>query len=287
MNDIPWDDLQLFFHVARLGSLSAAANRTGVSPPTLGRRMLALERATGRALFIRKQTGYELASDGRALFDKVCAMQAAAQAIDGWQDRVQQMPIVVISAGTWNSRFLADNLPALWAPTDPFRLCFKTAEARVDFTYREADIGLRNERPQTGNIAARKSVDLAFAPYCTRDFNQERDCNWVALDTDVVSTPSTRWLSSQPNLWITVWANTPSMLLSLVKGGAGRTVLPCFIGDKDPDLVRAGPIIPELTHTSWIVMHDDERQRPEVREMIDRIAALYMNHERLFNGESG
>ena len=41
MADPNWDDLQLFHVVAELGGLSAAAQRTGLSAPTIGRRMLA------------------------------------------------------------------------------------------------------------------------------------------------------------------------------------------------------------------------------------------------------
>lgn len=42
-----WDDLHLFLAVAREGGLSPAARATGRSAATLGRRMLALERAMG------------------------------------------------------------------------------------------------------------------------------------------------------------------------------------------------------------------------------------------------
>ncbi|MGO7216462.1 LysR family transcriptional regulator, partial [Rhizobium ruizarguesonis] len=49
MNDANWEDLQLFFHVATGGGLSSAAVRTGLSAPSIGRRMLALERVTGRS----------------------------------------------------------------------------------------------------------------------------------------------------------------------------------------------------------------------------------------------
>ncbi|CCE99729.1 hypothetical protein predicted by Glimmer/Critica (plasmid) [Sinorhizobium fredii HH103] len=48
-----WEDLRLFLHVAEQGGLAGAAEKTGISAPTIGRRMLALERATGRALFVR------------------------------------------------------------------------------------------------------------------------------------------------------------------------------------------------------------------------------------------
>ncbi len=285
MKDIDWELLRLFGHVARAGSLSGAAERTGISAPTLGRRMLELEAALGRSLFTRLRTGYELTVDGRALFERARAMEVAATSVEAWRGSISEMPIVVVSAGTWMSRYIAEKLPALWTPADDFRLCFKTDDARLDLERREADIGIRNERPDTGNVAGLRSVTVRFAPFCARGFDQITHANWVALGADGARTPSARWMINQPDLWITVWANTPRMLYDLVRGGAGRCVLPCFIGDSDPELVRAGPLIPELDHDMWIVAHDDGRHRREVRLVIDRLAALYQRHAPLFSGE--
>jgi DNA-binding transcriptional LysR family regulator len=70
----------------------------------------------------------------------------------------------------------------------------------------------------------------------------------------------------------------------MVRSGAGRAVLPCYIGDADPNLVRLGDIIDELTHDSWIVIHDDERKRPEIRMFVDRLAGLFARNADLFAG---
>ncbi len=287
MNDLSWDDLRLFLHVAQSGSLAGASAICGLSPPTIGRRMLELERVTGRTLFVRKQTGYDLAPDGQLLLERVVAMGHVADDIQGWREEVMRLPMVVISAGTWTSRYIADNLNRIWSAGDPFRLCFKALESHVDIGHREADIGLRNQRPTSGNIAARKLCRVAFAPYCVRSFDLENNCNWVALGSEVATTPSARWTLDQPNLWITTWANTPGMLYNLVRGGAGQCVLPCFIGDADGDLVRSGPLIADLSHTMWIVMHDDERRRPEVRTVIDRLGSLLSENAALFDGRLG
>ncbi len=59
-----WDDLRLFLAVAREGGLAAASASTGKSPPTLGRRMLALERRLGLELFERLPRGYALTDQG-------------------------------------------------------------------------------------------------------------------------------------------------------------------------------------------------------------------------------
>jgi len=284
MKDASWDDLQLFFHVATGGGLSAAATRTGISAPTIGRRMLALERATGRSLFTRGPTGYLLARDGQELLDRVRLMQDAARAISDWRGEVLTLPIVSTAADSWTSRFIADHLASIWTPKDCFRMCYKTCDTSVDFTYREAHIAIRHSRPDNGNVAIRRSVKVAHAAYQAAGYD-ERNCNWISLGTDIAITPADKWTFEQPDYWITSWTNTPHMLFYLIRGGAGRGVLPCFIGDQERRLVRAGPVIDELTYDMWIVAHDDERQRPEVRIVIDRLAALFAENEELFAGQ--
>lgn len=71
MKDVNWDDLKLFHIVASQGGLAGAASLTGISAPTIGRRMLLLERSMGRTLFIRSPQGYRLAPDGVTLLERV------------------------------------------------------------------------------------------------------------------------------------------------------------------------------------------------------------------------
>ena len=48
-----WDDLQTFLAIARGGTLSAAARALGVTQPTMGRRLAAMERRMGARLLQR------------------------------------------------------------------------------------------------------------------------------------------------------------------------------------------------------------------------------------------
>jgi len=287
MKNENWDDLRLFFHVAREGGLSGAAARTGISAPTIGRRMLALERATGRSLFVRSPTGYVLAPDGEVLFERVRGMQLVAEDINAWQEEVFTLPIVATMADSWIMHFLTRRMDAIWTPEDDFRMCLKTHDAPMDLTYRDANIAISDHRPQIGNVAAMPAGTMGFAAYCARPFDQERNCNWISLATEGATTASARWVFQQTGLWITLWTNTPRNLLDLVRSGAGRGILPCFIGDHDPRLVRIGPVLPELEREIWITMHDDERQRPEVRRVIDRLRDLFNRDSALFAGEVG
>lgn len=284
MKNLSWDDLQVFAHVARAGGLTGAAETLSLSAPTIGRRMLALEQATGHALFVRSRTGYALTDDGRTLLRRVQAMEASARPIEDWLAIGQDRPTVRISAGTWTANFIADNFTRIWLPADPFRICFKTTEARLDISHRETEIGIRNAPAESGNLASRPTVQVAFAPYVARNHPDPEGSEWVAVGSDEAITRSARWLFAQDNVSICAWTSTPYTLRDLIRSGAGKGILPCLSGDRDPQLMRAGPLIGELAETQYLVMHDDDRHRPEVRKVIDRLYELFRDHAELCRG---
>ena len=285
MKSVNWDDLQFFAAVARAARLSVAAERLGSSPATVGRRMVALEQAIGRPLFVRRQTGYELTADGRVLYEKARAMEASAQSINDWLEAEGQRSVVRISAGTWAANFFAANFGKLWKPDDPFRIAFKTTEARLDIAHREVEIGIRNAQPDSPNLAARRTIEGAFAPFRARNRPDAGHEEWVAIAPEDVATRSARWIHEQLGIAIAAWANTPHTLRDMIRAGVGKGVLPCFVGDSDPLLERAGAPIAELAQTQFIVMHNDDRHRADVRAVINRIVALVTAHAALFAGE--
>jgi DNA-binding transcriptional LysR family regulator len=282
MKNVDWNDLHIFVHVARGGGLTAAAEALGSSPATMGRRMLALEAAVGRPLFIRRQTGYELTADGRTLLAKALAVEASARPIEDWLSADGRRPVVRISAGTWTANFLAANFSKLWTPDDPYRIAFKTAEARLDIAHREIEIGVRNAAPEGGNLAGRRTNDVAYAPFRAR--NRTGIEAWVAISPEDAITNTARWLNARQDVTIAAWANTPRTQYDLIVAGVGKGMLPCFAGDRDPLLERAGEPVPELHEGQWLVMHNDDRHRPEVRTVIERMASLFTAHAPLFSG---
>jgi DNA-binding transcriptional LysR family regulator len=285
MKNLDWNDLRIFLSVARGGGLSAAASALGSSPATIGRRMLALEEAVGRPLFVRRQSGYALTKDGRTLLSKALAMEAGAKPIADWLALGGQRSLVRISAGTWTANFFAENFSKLWRPDDPFRIAFKTTEAKLDIAHREVEIGIRNRQPDSPNLAARRTVEVAQAPFRARNHPNPGDEAWVAIAPGDETTRSARWVNAQEGVNFAAWANTPPTLRDLIRSGVGKGVLPCFAGDRDPLLERAGDTIDALREGQWIVMHNDDRHRRDVRTVIDRIVALVTAHAALFAGE--
>lgn len=285
MKKLNWEDLRIFFHVAQGGGLSAAARLLDISVPTAGRRMLALEQATGQSLFLRSKSGYTLTKAGEALFSKVRSMEAAARPLEDWLSSEGERPLVRISAGTGTASFMAANFTRLWQPDDPYKLAFVTTEARLDIAHREVEIGIRNKPAESGNLASRKLQQLRFAPFRNRHRQWPGEPDWVAIDASNARHPAAHWVLARDDIAISAWANSAATLHDMIRGAAGIGVMPCFIGDQAPVLMRAGGLIEDLTETQWLVMHDDDRHRSEVRMVIERITALFSDHAALLAGE--
>jgi DNA-binding transcriptional LysR family regulator len=281
-----WEELRLFLAVARASGLSGAARLTGVSAPTLGRRMTALERRLNQKLFDRKPGGYALTEAGRELYEQAREMEAVATGIDRWVSRRAPRRVVRVSAGAWTSRFLALNIDRLWRPDDPMTLEFLTVAARLDIARREADIGIRNRKPEESRLSGRRTNDVAYAIYRSRHADDGGgEPRWIGVIGDGGVTPSARWVAARHRNDVFLTCTDPRMAVDILHAGTGQAVLPCFVGDSFPELRREGGLIAELAEEQWLVLNDSERRQPAVRLAIDRIAALLREHRALFRGD--
>ncbi|MGO7169346.1 LysR family transcriptional regulator [Rhizobium leguminosarum] len=284
MKNASWDSYQLFLQVARLGGLTGASSASGLSPATVGRRMLDLEQEIGRALFSRSQTGYRLTQDGQALLDHLQEMEAAARKVAAWRQSGEGGTTVRVAAGTWLAWLLTENFAAIRMPGDAFAISLTIGEARASLAYRESDIGIRAFEPEEANLAARLLGEVAYAVYIRRNA-AETDERWIAVAEEEAISAYLRWPHAHAGTGIVATVNRPRSLPDLVRAGAGKTVLPCFVGDLHPELQRQGSELPELRHRQWIVMNAEDRHRPEIRTVADRMTKLIKSYADLFAGK--
>jgi DNA-binding transcriptional LysR family regulator len=286
MKNIPWDSYQIFLAVARAGSLSAAADRIGLSSATIGRRMLELERQMECVLFVRSQSGYSLTGGGQALLDHLSGMETAGRELEIWNAGLCGAVRVRICAGTWCARFLARHLGDLVQTGDRHGIDLGISEERASLAHRSADIGIRAFEPEESNLAAVRLPEVAYAVYAAYDMPPARADRWIAVTEEAAISrylryPHERW----PNNLIATVSRAEGLRHSILSG-AGVGVLPCFVGDTDPELRRVGEEIAELRHRSWLVMNNEDRHRPEIRTVVDRMRALFRRHAALFEGRA-
>ncbi len=264
-SDFDWDNLRLFLAVARTGGLGPAAKLTGKSAPTLGRRMIELERGLGSELFRRRPRGYDLTEDGLALLAKVKGIEARVLPVTE-RTLSKARPLVKISAGTWVTSVLISAVGDI-AGSIPVRLRFISSEDVMDIGHREAVIGVRNHRPEGVGLAGRKVGRVQFAVYATDD----NVSTWAHV---LSTTPSATWVKENSGNADAIEVTTPRNALDLANAGLARAVLPTFVGNTQPALTQMSDRIDDLAHDQWLVSHHDDRFLPEVRSVIDRTYAL-------------
>ncbi|SFC04288.1 LysR family transcriptional regulator [Tropicimonas isoalkanivorans] len=269
------DDLSLFLRVADAGSLSAASQASGVSLPTLGRHMTRLEAHLGRRLFLRGAKGYALTAEGRALAEEALALRAAEERIHRWRDGGSRAVRVRITAGNWTSRFLARHIARFWSADAPWVPEFVASNRNVDIARREADIGIRNRRPEQDWMAGRRTLRIDYAEYGT----DPAVAGYITLRRDGPTTPSERWLWRTRAEQVVMQASDARLAMDLATSGAGRVILPTFVGDAEPALRRLSPPIAEISHEEWLVSHHEARNDPPVRAALDALTRVLTDRD--------
>jgi DNA-binding transcriptional LysR family regulator len=214
-------------------------------------------------------------------------VEAAMHRLGRWREGEAGQRVVRISAGNWTTSFLSRHIGEIWNAEDPFRIEFVTAYAKIDIGRRNADIGVRSDRPTEPGLAGRRVGDVAHALYAGRNLiNGVKAGLFVGVSGDAANIRSARWLMAHHGDRIGLSGNDVRSVRDLVAAGAGLSVFPCFAGDSDENLVRVAPPIAELRTEQWLAMHHEERHLEPIRTVLDRVTALLRAHGPLFRGET-
>jgi DNA-binding transcriptional LysR family regulator len=285
--ELDWEDIRAFLATARCGSLTGAAQRLRLSPPTLGRRLKRLEETLGGLLFDRLPNRLELTALGRSVLDSAAAMSDAAAAFARNADRLTATAQPVrVTATTSVSAFLNVHLPDLLAETGADLTILSTRSA-LNLAQREADIALRMDRvPTEGDLVTRRMGSFGFTLYAAPGLRDDWSGRWDG--TPVVGLPQTRRRPSQSG-WvddtvqergarIVARLSELPMRLDAARRGMGMTLLPCVLGDAEPALVRVIEPPAVLHEDVHLLVHRDRRDAPAVAAVVDALVRLFRRH---------
>jgi DNA-binding transcriptional LysR family regulator len=217
--------------------------------------------------------------------------------IDRWRMSDEKVSTVKIAAGAWTSAFIARHMGELMSEDEDMLIELVSGTGPADLLRREANLGLRNRRPEISGLAGYKLTRVEFAIFGgrryveekpeARNFHRFRTCRWIAFSPSGPKTPSAAWLDEHLERTPNLRCRSSQEVLEAAGADLGLCVLPCFIGDAHDELVRASGIIEELGHEQWLVSHDQDRQQRHIRRIIDRLRSLVKTHRRLFLGQQG
>lgn len=271
------EDWPLVACVAEQASLVSAAKRLGISHATAFRRLGALERRLGVRLFERRAGRYTATPAGEALAETARGMQAQVDAtllrVQGQDLRPQGVVRVASTEGVIGGLLV----PLLGDMRKALPALNVQCSARNEFhnlSQREADLALRPATSPPAHLIGHCIGQLRHAVYAQRDKARRFQRTgldqqpWIALDDSAAGSQALMWLARVlPLDRVTLRFSGLMIVRSACAQGLGLAVLPCFLGDTEPNLVRIGDPVPQCDSELWLLSH------PELRETV-RVKAL-------------
>lgn len=168
-----WSLYRSFAAVLREGSLSAAARSIGLSQPTLGRHIAALEHALDLTLFSRSPDGLEPTAAAVALRSEAEALASAADALF----RAASGPLAE-NAGTVRiaaseiiaAEVLGPIIAGLQQSHPRIVIELAVSNRNDDLLRRDADIAVRMARPVQTGLVARKIGETELGLFAHPDY---------------------------------------------------------------------------------------------------------------------
>ncbi|WP_455827390.1 LysR family transcriptional regulator [Pseudomonas graminis] len=282
-----WDDARVFLAVCRESTLRGAARVLGVDQATVGRRVNALEKSLSATLFLRTSEGYALTAVGEAALLSVEKMERSAldleRQIQGLDDRLTGT-VRVTTTDSLAIDFLIPAIARLHAQHPDVRVQLDASTQILSLAKREADIAVRNTRPDNPDLIARRIARWPLGLFASRAYVEQHGIPTPGSLFEghdlVVYQP---YLQSQKDLSLVaeplgrgrIVASLSSSLLvrRSIAAGIGIGEIPVHTGEMD-GLVRLWPECTRaLPYDVWLVTHADLRHTARVRVVIDEIVA--------------
>lgn len=282
-----WDDLRYVLAVAREGSALRASRVLRVNQTTVLRRLDALERELGEALFERGRSGQTLTPLGCAAREAAERMEAEAQ---GFQNalaahrRSLSGSVRLTTSESLANRFVTPCLRAFQARYPDVSIELIASDRRMDIARGDADVALRaGSRPEGAGIVARRLPDNEWSIYCSRSYAEERGPprdrtdlqthEVIGAEGALAALPGQLWLmEAAPEALVRFRSNSMVSLVANLKAGLGVGALPTIIGDAEPDLYRCFPPLPGVTSEMWLIVQERLKGRPHIRAFTDFLA---------------
>ncbi len=276
---LDWEDIRYFLAVARCGTLSGAARDLKVDHATVSRRLAALEAALDVRLVDRLPRSCRLTATGKHVLDRAIGMEAGAHGIARLaaaahaplvgRVTLSAPPVLVL-------HFLVERLALFRTEYPDILLSLSAQGQQVSLSRREADIALRLVQPGEAGSVTRKIGTMAFGLYAHRNYahlaTPER-WQFISFDQNYADMPQQRWLLGiAGNRSVACELNYISEHLIAARAGIGIAGLPCFLANKDPDLVRIQDDVPRFARDIWLVVHRDLRNTPPMRAVMDFVS---------------
>lgn len=277
-----WEEIKTAYQVARMGTVSGAAEVLGVHHATVIRHVDALERRLSVKLFQRHARGYKTTEAGEDLLRVASAtddqFSQLASRIKG-RGKAVSGELVVTSLMELSS-WMTPLLVAFQRENPDVTLRFLTGERLFRLEYGEAHIAIRAgqvpEQPdnvvqpfyqfQMGLFAHKDYIAAFGMPSGVEEYGNHR---FVGHDDAQMRAPFFKWMREVvPAHAISFRGLHADALRVAVLEAAGIGFVDLIEGRANPDLVEVHRHLPEWDSMLWLVTHVDLHRTPKVQALL-------------------
>ncbi|MDD3444587.1 MAG: LysR family transcriptional regulator [Zavarzinia sp.] len=287
MNTPGWDHYRSLLAVLDGGSLSAAARHLGLTQPTVGHHIAALEAGLGVPLFLRSPRGLTATETALQLRPHAEAMALAAAALE----RAASGPaeglagtVRVTASDVVGGLVLPSVLAAMRNALPGIVVELSLSNRTADLLQQEADIAIRMVRPVQGALVARHLGDVGLGFYATRDYLARRgtpkklrdlmDHGIIGPDRDMAAVRGLPGAEAGlAGIPFVLKVDSQVAQFAAIRAGVGIGVCQHALAVAEPDLV---PLLADAFHPVlpvWLVRHEDLRASRRIGAVFDFLAA--------------
>ncbi|UWQ33086.1 LysR family transcriptional regulator [Leisingera sp. M527] len=277
-----WDEVRTAYQVARMGTVSGAAEVLGVHHATVIRHIDAIEARLGVKLFQRHARGYTPTESGQDLLRVAQAtddqFSQLVGRLKGQGDDVSGELVVTSLAS-----FAPMMVPALKLFQDMHPgliIRYLTGDRLFRLEYGEAHVAIRagNAPDQPDNVVQpfmKQQIGLYASKAYAEEYGMLKGVEdipnhrFVGQDDESSRAPFSRWLRANAPAEVIAFRCTDGFTLkSAVRSGAGIGFMAAWEARRQPDLVEMMPPQEDWEGALWLVTHVDLHRTTKVQAFL-------------------
>jgi len=282
-----WNQVRAFLATVEEGTLSGAARVLGLTQPTLGRQVAALEESLNITLFERVGKSLILTQAGTDLLEHVRAMGEAASRISlsaaGHVQEVQGEVRVSVSDGV--AAYILPEILRDLRKMAPLLTVEVLAEDRLsDLRRREADIAIRHLRPEDPELIGKRLKDGTGGFYASTEWLDRNGRPRTLADLDraeMIGLDRPERMIAEFNkrgialttLNFPVRSSSSVVAWEMVRRGLGVGVQSDRIGALTPGVERLQiEGLAPISFPNWLITHRELKNSRRIRVVFDLLA---------------
>jgi len=254
-----------------------------------------VESAVGARLFERSRSGYEPTAAGEEMIALATTMAESVQEFErrvAGRDVKPTGELTVTVPGAVGLHLMPGIVAEFRAQHPGVVVALILSNQMLDLSRRDADVAIRltNDPPET--LVGRRICTGRWAVYRRNEMAASLGAEpmesvaFIGFGGSMGPGSARRWIEANIDPGrIVARANSTHCMLELARQGVGAALLPCFLGDRMPDLIRVGYLLPELDAGLWMLTHSDLRRAARVRAFMEFAGAELAKHRRAIEGE--